>query len=354
MNSMPKWIVIQLLEHCNLRCKMCYEWGGSGSYHKKEQLHKLDIDTVTLILEEIKESKPYLGLFGGEPLMYPEIERVLQKAASCGISVDIPTNGMLLDKLAPAVVDSGVKRLWISLDGPESVNDRQRGKGVFKQVLSGIEAVIREREKKKKEVTKVGITFIVTPVTWGYIEEFFLRTIDMSMIDHISIEFQSYLTKERFLKYEEYLKEEYNILNPDIARGLITDTSYFSEIDPAAVYEQIKKVRDFCGKKGIYFVTYPKTVDPDNYKNYFNADFMNMQDKKKRCPFPWIYAEINAKGEVTTCHTLYDLTFGNVHKKSLREIWNSREYMKFRKYIRKQLLPICTGCARYYADPQKR
>ncbi len=28
----PSWLVIQLLERCNLRCNMCYEWGESGAY----------------------------------------------------------------------------------------------------------------------------------------------------------------------------------------------------------------------------------------------------------------------------------------------------------------------------------
>ena len=35
----PRWIVFQLLEKCNLRCKMCYEWGESGSYLDKNDLN---------------------------------------------------------------------------------------------------------------------------------------------------------------------------------------------------------------------------------------------------------------------------------------------------------------------------
>ena len=41
----PKWIVIQLEERCNLRCKMCYEWGDNGSYLGKEKLVSLDYPT---------------------------------------------------------------------------------------------------------------------------------------------------------------------------------------------------------------------------------------------------------------------------------------------------------------------
>ena len=28
----PNWVVLQITERCNLRCKMCYEWGENGAY----------------------------------------------------------------------------------------------------------------------------------------------------------------------------------------------------------------------------------------------------------------------------------------------------------------------------------
>jgi MoaA/NifB/PqqE/SkfB family radical SAM enzyme len=42
--SYPQWITLQLIDACNLRCKMCYEWGENGSYHaRKSTLLKLDV-----------------------------------------------------------------------------------------------------------------------------------------------------------------------------------------------------------------------------------------------------------------------------------------------------------------------
>ena len=40
----PAWLVIQLLERCNLRCNMCYEWGESGAYKALPGLAELDLD----------------------------------------------------------------------------------------------------------------------------------------------------------------------------------------------------------------------------------------------------------------------------------------------------------------------
>ncbi|MFD2874999.1 hypothetical protein ACFTAO_01965 [Paenibacillus rhizoplanae] len=44
--SYPRWIVLQLLEECNLRCKMCYEWGLEGPYKSKKTLSQLDPDLI--------------------------------------------------------------------------------------------------------------------------------------------------------------------------------------------------------------------------------------------------------------------------------------------------------------------
>ena len=79
-----------------------------------------------------------------------------------------------------------------------------------------------------------------------------------------------------------------------------------------------------------------------------------MTDWQNRCLFPWIYAEIAASGNVTVCHTFYDLVVGNVNKESLLDIWKSDTLKKIRSHVRKELFPVCTACSRFYADPDKR
>ena len=42
-HAIPSWIVFQLLERCNLRCSMCYEWGDAGAYTERQALAELDV-----------------------------------------------------------------------------------------------------------------------------------------------------------------------------------------------------------------------------------------------------------------------------------------------------------------------
>src|SRR5258708_15339526 len=102
--SLPKWIFLQLLENCNLRCRMCYEWGENGPYREKKMLRRLDLDVVRGLIEECKPARPYYELYGGEPLLYPHIEEVLQAIKQAGSTGHLPTNGTLLHKHAELLV----------------------------------------------------------------------------------------------------------------------------------------------------------------------------------------------------------------------------------------------------------
>ena len=117
---------------------------------------------------------------------------------------------------------------------------------------------------------------------------------------------------------------------------------------------QLERVRDECERRGIYFILYPKTLDTENIRNYFVGDRTKMVDRRSRCAFPWTYAEVNARGDVTVCHTFYDLTVGNVYEEGILDIWNGPRMEAVRNHLRHDLFPICDACCRYYYDPNKR
>jgi len=364
----PRWMVIQLTEACNLRCRMCYEWGRAGSYHRKEKTVALDYAVLERTIGACLPYKPYFGFFGGEPFMYPEVLKAIRLIKEGGCGLDIPTNGLFLEKYAQDLVEVPPDRLWISLDGPEPVNDRQRGTGVFKKVIGGIQTLHALRQARGAKFPGIGVTFIVTPETHLFIEEFFLSTIDLSLLDHLSIEFMQYTTPERVRAFGGVMEELFpktddaslsaaaaTAASPPglIADGLIRDPADFSGMDFREIARQINRVKEECGKRGIYFIAYPKTSEEDNIRNYFTAAWEKMKDWHKYCPFPWLYAEIAANGDVTPCHTQYDIIAGNIYTENILDIWKGERLKAIRSHVRRRLFPICTACARFYADPGK-
>ncbi|MBP7866541.1 MAG: tRNA adenosine(34) deaminase TadA [Acidobacteria bacterium] len=125
---------VHVTERCNLRCPHCY--AGCPSVASPRDL---PFTTLRRLLREAAG----LGfretvLSGGEPLLHPELKRILAHAASRS-DVTLLTNGTLVDEGWASALKRHVKVIQVSLDGPDAeVNDRIRGEGAFEAALRGL------------------------------------------------------------------------------------------------------------------------------------------------------------------------------------------------------------------------
>jgi MoaA/NifB/PqqE/SkfB family radical SAM enzyme len=90
---------------------------------------------------------------GGEPLLRKDIGKLINYAKELGFSTVLVTNGLLVRRKIKELKKVDV--LDISLDGPMSINDKLRGKGVFEKVIKNIKIA-------KKEGIKVHITSVIS------------------------------------------------------------------------------------------------------------------------------------------------------------------------------------------------
>src|ERR1043166_5253862 len=110
---------------CNLECIHCRRLDVS------RQLMKNDLTTAEsfrFVRDLASFAKPILVLSGGEPLFRPDIFQIAMHARDCGLPVALATNGTLINEhLAHAIVDSGIRRVAISIDGAdENTHDNFR------------------------------------------------------------------------------------------------------------------------------------------------------------------------------------------------------------------------------------
>lgn len=350
----PKWMVLQLNEACNLRCRMCYEWGDNGSYFEKPTLATLRYEVIEKVLDAVLPAKPYFEFFGGEPLLYARVGDVIRKIKGAGSKLEIPTNGTLVEKHATMLAETKPDRIWISCDGPEEINDAQRGKGVFRRVIEGIDALQAARAATGADLPRIGVSFTVTPDNYEHLERFFLDSLDLRKLDDVIITYQLFVTEESYHRHKQILATQFGVPDAPGARGMVADPADFADMDFAELCRQLRAVRDACEREGVLFILYPKTIDLDNVRNYFTMKREEMVDRRSRCPFPWSYAEVNARGDVTVCHTFYDLTVGNVYEEGILDIWNGDRLKAVRDHLRRDLFPICDACCRYYYDAGKK
>ncbi|SMH41865.1 radical SAM protein [Azospirillum agricola] len=346
--AVPSWIVFQLLERCNLRCAMCYEWGEAGAYHERAELAELDPSLVLRTVRECLPAKPYFEFFGGEPLLYRGIWDVIALIREGGCELAFPTNGTLVERHAERLVRTAPTGLWLSVDGPQAINDQQRGKGVFRQAMNGFAALERAKRAAGSRFPELGITYVVTPLNHRHIADFFLDGIDLSRLAFVSIELQSYATTAEHQDYAAVAERVFGVTATPCAKAYVRDPAVFAGMDVEAVVEQMTRVRDACARHGVRFHSQPRTLEVGNLTHYLSAEWDRMADRRSRCGFPWAYAEISARGEVTTCHSFYDLSIGNLNEQPLAEIWQGEKAKRMRAHLRETLFPICTACCRYH------
>ncbi len=234
-------VVIQLLEQCNLRCRMCYEWGETGAYRELHNLAMLDLQVAHRVVEEVLPSKPVFEFFGGEPLLYPGIWDLIRWIRAGGCDLSFPTNGTLLAEHADRLVETGPTHLWVSLDGPRNVNDSQRGSGVFEDVMNGLDRLHRARSARNSDFPRLGVTCVVTPANFANVEELFVNCIDVSMLASVSIELQSYATADQVQQYAQELRADFDIVGTPCAKAYVRDPAEFASIDFAGLARQMRR-----------------------------------------------------------------------------------------------------------------
>ena len=138
---------ISLTDNCNLRCSYCMPEG------KISDIHYLPVETVLKCVE----SAVCLGitnfrLTGGEPLIYPDIEKLITKMRNVsGVNfIGITTNGVFLSEKADVLKMAGTDSTNVSLDTVDSDEFRKiTGRNCLKNVIDGIDAALDSRIKLK-------------------------------------------------------------------------------------------------------------------------------------------------------------------------------------------------------------
>jgi radical SAM protein with 4Fe4S-binding SPASM domain len=132
----PRLIFWELTKGCNLRCIHC-----RASATELSSPSDLSTQTARNIIDQIAAvSSPILVLSGGEPLFRSDIFELARYGTDKGLRVALATNGTLVTKqVAQKIVDSGVKRVAISLDGADAAtHDTFRGiPGAFDAAITG-------------------------------------------------------------------------------------------------------------------------------------------------------------------------------------------------------------------------
>jgi len=132
---------------CNLRCRHCYQ---SGKISSQPGADELSLPEIRKAAEETRDAladwaktygiefSPSFNLTGGEPFLRGDLFYIISELKDLGFEINLLTNGTLVNReKAERLRSLGVKAVQVSLEGPEEIHDRIRGKGSFAEAARG-------------------------------------------------------------------------------------------------------------------------------------------------------------------------------------------------------------------------
>jgi uncharacterized protein len=165
-----------LTDNCNLCCSYCrakaFESEGEGAGESVP----IDIDPnlpaeltvdLSLLYEFLKKDPaPTLTFYGGEPLLRADlIDRIVREAPVRRFMIQ--TNGLLLDRLDPGIINR-LSTILVSVDGPPALTDSNRGVGTYRAVMENVKR-IRANGFENEIIARMTVTEdtdIVEAVRW--------------------------------------------------------------------------------------------------------------------------------------------------------------------------------------------
>ncbi|MHC4140009.1 MAG: radical SAM protein, partial [Planctomycetota bacterium] len=337
----PKNLTFFLTYRCNLNCHVCGQWGTNGYVSKlsSKSRDEVDVDTLRKVIDEIAPHKPVITMCGGEVLLYKDWYAFMSHVKSKGLTCILTTNGTMIEKYAEELVDIGLDKLCLSLDGPESVHNKARGShDIFQTAIRGIETINRYKKRKSKKLPLIEIGCTISDQNYRYLDDVvdIAEDLDVSCLIFLHLAF---LTDNELSRQTKLFRELFQ-----------TDSIHWSGyrykpdgIDTVYLSNKLEEIESHKRK-------FPIVVHPDftkeEIKKYYRASFFLSTSYKPSCLAPWNTVYVLPNGDISPCSSF---VAGNIREGSFKEIWNNNKFRYFRTELKKRtFFPVCPRCCEFY------
>ena len=303
LKSKPQRLVLELTNACNLNCIMC------GRDEAKFSLTTLDVNilkNLVPILDEVEE----ITLFGwGEPTLHPCFEEILAFLDNYPVKKYFLTNGMRLDRIKDALFKYHVDIMAVSLDGAKAeTNNSIRVNSSLDFIVNQLKEIVSI--KKEKRLNYPYMNFVMT---------MFDRNIE-ELPDLIKLASNIGLDEVKGLYLTAF------------SDSLAKETLYNKKDKVKAIFEKAEKLGEELGVK----IKLP----------YLQGEDIGGKQFHKDCFVAWRDFFVGSDGYIRPCQSSAKKLFKYDKNKSFEEMWNSKEYQKFRSEVNTE--KMCEECKKCY------
>ena len=368
---MPTFVQLRVTNLCNLRCKMCGQWGDTGIFrsdgfsasasdgeHERRRIRELiglhrqlALADYERLLDEVAPFRPIISLFGGEPLLYPDLLPLVRAIKARGLTCTVITNGGRLEGMARELVEAGIDSVAVSFDGPDELHDRIRGqKGAFAKATAGVRALAEWRRRLGRPVPMILAILPVTELNMEHISGA-VEALRELPLDTVNVGLRWFVPKEAGAEYERVMSETFGVQATSWKGfefdGSAMPTTHGQQLAGLArLLKGLARRRYVDSALGKPWISFVPDVPAAEVPGYF-SDFGNTFGHQL-CPVAWYFAQVEPDGDVCFCGDFPDYVIGNVKRQSFREVWTGEKAQRFREKLAKEPLPICARCCGNY------
>lgn len=340
----PSTIFLSINSICNSKCKMCDVGQGikDSQFYKNLRIDgkkpvELKLSRLKKLIDEVKHFKPVISVISTEPLLYQDLFKFAKYVRKAGLEIAVTTNGILLKKFAKDFVEADINNIWVSIDGPARTHNFVRGvPQIFQKATGGIKEIEKWKKKLGKVNPKLNINYTISNYNFDKLNEFMETIMPLNPV-MITFGHYNYVTPDMAREHNEKYKDVVKVTASCVSAVDL------KKIDPQILLKQINQVKKKWGKKVILGFS-PDMTSLKQVEDFYQNPHVIIA--KRACAAPWTVAQILADGSLTISTRCFNMNLGNINKTSFAEAWNSPEFCKFRKMIKKQgmFVPACTRC----------
>jgi radical SAM protein with 4Fe4S-binding SPASM domain len=312
----PVHIDMGIAKFCNIRCEFCYAimtQNPSSALIKRDVLLNTMRDAGAIGVRSI-------GFIGdGEPTCNPALKDALWEGKKAGLDLSVSTSGVLVnnDAIREAMLECCTWMRFCFSAGTREGYKKIHGKDFFDVVVENIKNLVEYKNDSGKNC-EIGLQAVFNPAT---------------QLDEIFEE-----SKLAVRLGVDYLVIKQCSLPEENSSGNFDLKLYDSD----KVIDTLKKCEGLS-----------------NSTTQIIPKWNLMQQKGSKpydyCPSISLISEISGDGSWYPCGYMFggkkefnDLKFGNLHEKSLKEIWMSDRYWKIIDYMENWFVKElrCRGCCR--------
>ncbi len=322
MEESPRFVQIEPVGECNLRCRMC------PVRYREATAAFMPWSEYTVIVDQLPELAE-LHLQGlGEPMLHPRFFDMVEYAAARGVSVSVNTNLTLLTpRNAERVATCGLDALFVSVDGATAQTYEHIRVGArFDRLERNVERLVaaaRRHGKPRIAITAVAVrdnvdelpALVELTARWG---------IGVLRVQHLCHDFGESTLPAQYAPMREFVGDQTLV-----------------GFDPDRVARAFAGARAAAARTGVKLrlpAVTPKEHPPE-------------KPGRMRCDWPWRGPYVSYDGTAMPCcmvATPDRAALGNVVRDGVEAVWNGEAYEDFRRRLGSSDPPeVCRSCSVY-------